>query len=132
MRERDVLHMTPSRRRAGELKAEAEWFEREARILSRVPKMEPAVKVRMQTAGDYRARAALLELKARLEDLSVRRAPVVKQTASGRKTYWRWLASWREGSKIRTVYLGSCNRLSEDQALEKARRMKAKALGIEM
>ncbi|MDH7597793.1 MAG: hypothetical protein QHG98_08695 [Methanothrix sp.] len=90
--------------------------------------MEPAVRLRLQTAAEYRARAELLEKRARLEDLSVRNVALLK----GKKTYWRWITSWREGSKIRTVYLGSCNKITKERALEKARKMKAQALGIEL
>ncbi len=50
----------------------------------------------------------------------------------GKRTYYRWIASWREGSKIRTVYLGSCNKITQERALEKARKMKAQALGLEL
>ena len=42
----------------------------------------------------------------------------------------RWLAGWREGGKLRKVYLGSCKKLSQAEALRKARRLKAEALGL--
>jgi hypothetical protein len=48
----------------------------------------------------------------------------------GEKKYGRWLAGWRESDKVRKVYLGSCRKMSQAEALEKARRMKADALGI--
>jgi len=37
---------------------------------------------------------------------------------------------WREGGKVRNVHLGSCEKLSREDALQKARKMKAEALGI--
>jgi hypothetical protein len=39
------------------------------------------------------------------------------------------MASWREGSRVRNVHLGSCRKVSRDQALQKAREAKAEALG---
>ena len=42
----------------------------------------------------------------------------------------RALASrWREGGKVRKVYLGPCRKLSRADALQKARAMKKEALG---
>ena len=122
------MYLTPSRRRARQLKAEAERFEGEAAILQKIDKMQPAANLRLQTAAEYRARAELLEKQARLEDLSVRKVALRK----GKRTYCRWIASWREGAKIRTVYLGSCNKITRERALEKARKMKAQALGLEL
>ena len=58
---------------------------------------------------------------ARLEDLTVRRVDYWK----GTKNYPRWIASWREGDGIRTVYLGSCKKIGREEALEKARKLKA-------
>jgi hypothetical protein len=40
------------------------------------------------------------------------------------------VASWREEGKVRNVHLGSCEKLSREDALQKARKMKAEALGI--
>jgi len=54
--------------------------------------------------------------------------PLVKQTKKGKRTYYRWVASWREGGRCRKVYLGSCRVMSREAALQKARGMKAKAL----
>jgi hypothetical protein len=40
----------------------------------------------------------------------------------------RWIASWREGGRTRTVYLGSVKKTGQTEALEKARRLKAEVL----
>jgi len=40
------------------------------------------------------------------------------------------MASWREGERVRNVHLGSCTKLDEETALQKAREMKAEALGL--
>lgn len=64
--------------------------------------------------------------KARLEDLH----PWIMEKVKGKKTYHYWMASWREGSKVHHVHLGSCKKMSQTEALQKAREMKAAALGI--
>ncbi len=72
-----------------------------------------------------------LQTRARLEDITVRRNPITKQTKKGERTYYRWVCSWQEGDKTVTKYLGSFGKMSEAEALEKARRMKAEALGLQ-
>ena len=39
------------------------------------------------------------------------------------KTYYRWYCSWHNGGKTITKYLGSCRKMSEADALEKAKRL---------
>ena len=53
-----------------------------------------------------------------------------KETKAEAKTYLYWMASWREGDKVRNVHLGSCKKVDNEAALQKARKMKAEALGI--
>ncbi len=62
---------------------------------------------------------------SRREDITVRQNPVTK------KTYYRWVCSWQEGDRTVTKYLGSCEKMGEAEALEKARRMKAEALELQ-
>jgi hypothetical protein len=57
--------------------------------------------------------------------------PWVMEKAKGDKTYQYWIVSWREGDKVRNVHLGCCKKMSQADALQKAREIKAKALGIE-
>lgn len=74
-------------------------------------------------------KATFLKKKARLEDLSVYKINterVVRKKET--KTYTYWYASWREGPKVRNVYIGSINNLDQDDALLKARKLKAEAL----
>jgi len=80
----------------------------------------------------YNARwdAEALKHKARLEDLTVWRMEKVKQSLKGSKTYTYWMASWREGDKTRNVHLGSARKVDAEAARQKARAMKAEALGI--
>jgi hypothetical protein len=77
-----------------------------------------------------REQARELEELARLEDVHVWVDSIVKQTKKGEKKYGRWLAGWREGDKVRKVYLGSCKRMNQAEALQKAREMKKEARGI--
>jgi len=53
-----------------------------------------------------------------------------KETKAEAKTYLYWMASWREGDKVRNVHLGSCKKVDHETALQKARKMKAEALGM--
>jgi len=48
----------------------------------------------------------------------------------GFRKYAYWMATWREGNKVRNVHLGSCRKISREAALQKARVMKAEALGL--
>ena len=49
----------------------------------------------------------------------------------GRKRYEYWMAPWQRGSKVHNEYLGTCKKIDRRTALEKARRIKAKDLGID-
>jgi len=40
------------------------------------------------------------------------------------------MATWREGGRLRNVYLGSSLRMSREEAQEKARALKREALGL--
>ena len=53
-----------------------------------------------------------------------------KTTKKGSKTYGYWMASWREGDRVRNVHLGSCAKVDREAAMQKARKIKAEALGI--
>jgi len=41
------------------------------------------------------------------------------------------MATWREGGKTRNVHLRSCAKMDAEAARQKARKMKAEALGLE-
>ena len=53
-----------------------------------------------------------------------------KKSKAGIQTYYYWIASWREGGKVRHVHLGSCRKVDRETALQKARKVKREALGI--
>lgn len=77
------------------------------------------------------AESKALKPVARLEDLHVWQMEKTKTTKKGSRSYLYWMANWREGGKVRNVHLGSCKKLDAETAMQKAREMKAKALGVE-
>lgn len=64
----------------------------------------------------------------RLEDVH----PWIMEKVKKGKTYQYWMVSWREGDKVRNVHIGSCKKLDKETALQKARVMKAEALGVKI
>ena len=81
-------------------------------------------------ADELKAEAEALEGAASLEDLTLWQMEKAKTTKKGSKTYLYWMASWREGEKVRHVHLGSCRKVDHETALQKARKMKREALGL--
>jgi hypothetical protein len=76
------------------------------------------------------SQAQAQKLEARLENLHVWEQKKTKESKAGPKAYTYYLASWREGEKLRNVYLGSSQRMSREEAQEKARALKREAIGI--
>ncbi len=128
-----MVHKTPTGERIKELRAEArklgaaliaarelEDFDELDDLRARLRERRVAVKaeaVALKSSG-----------RARVEDLSVFR---VKKEMKKGKEHEYWHAAWMVGGKTRNVYLGSCKKMSREEALQKARRMKAQELGIE-
>ena len=81
-------------------------------------------------ADELKANAEALKGAARLEDLTLWQMEKTKSTKKGSQSYFYWMASWREGGKVRHVHLGSCRKIDHETALQKARRLKAAAMGI--
>lgn len=81
---------------------------------------------RCPNCGSKRWYHKATDARRRLEDVT----PWVMEKAKGGKTYRYWMVSWREGDKVRNVHLGSCKKLDKEAALQKARTMKARALGL--
>jgi len=125
-----MVHDTPSRQKARELRDKARSLQKEAGALDGIEGAEYLAQKRQIEAVVAMTSARDLEGIARLEDLTVRQEPLVKQTRKGERTYYRWVASWREGEKTKKIYLGSVKKLSQAAALQKARGMKAEALGV--
>ena len=67
----------------------------------------------------------LLEHEVGAEAPRVWKRPLIKRNKKGEeKIYYRWYCSWHDGNKTVTAYLGSCRKMSETEALEKAKRLK--------
>ncbi len=124
------MHKTTAGEQRKAAKREARELEREARTLESIKQMGPAARIRQDEADRLKAGAEALKGEARLEDLQVWEMKKVKTTKKGSRSYGYWMASWREGDSVRNVHLGSCRKLSHEQAMQKARAMKADALGL--
>ena len=125
-----MVHDTPARRKARELRAKARELEKEAATLAGIRETEELGAIKVHRANELKKAAKDLNQSARLEDITVRESPITKQTKNGERIYYRWVCSWQEGDKTVTKYLGSCKKMSESEALRKARKLKAEALGI--
>lgn len=122
------MHTTDAGNRIKALRGEALELSKKARIASKAALVVPEAR-RLQTDADS-ALAEALSLKnaARLEDLHLWRMEKIRDSRKGTKKYEYWMASWREGPKVRNVHLGSCKKLDHQAALQKARQAKAKSL----
>lgn len=83
-----------------------------------------------EEADKLRTEAEALKELARLEDLTLWKMVKEKSTKKGSREYAYWMTSWREGGKVRNVHIGSSEKLSREDALQKAWKIKGKALGI--
>jgi hypothetical protein len=131
------MHATNAGERRKALKREALELSRRAKAMMEAAKTLPEAsnKARELQGGADKALAESKALKrqARLEDLHVWEMEKVKTTKKGSKKYTYWMATWREGGKVRNVHLGSCGaKMDEQAALQKARTMKADALAIKL
>ena len=125
-----MVHDTPSRMRARELRKKSKELQGEAQTLAGIEETRALAAVKAHRAKELDKIASALATHARLEDLTVRQAPITKRTKKGEKTYYRWLCSWQECDRTVTKYLGSIRKVSHAEALEKARKLKAEALGL--
>ena len=128
------MHKTDAGEKRKALKAGALELARDARAARKAAEILPEASERAQVlegqADEMRFGAAALKDQARLEDLRLWMMEKAKTTKKGKTTYGYWMASWREGDRVRNVHLGSCKKLDKETALQKARVMKAEALNI--
>jgi hypothetical protein len=128
------MHKTEAGERRKALKRESRLLARDAKVLQKAAKTLPEARQEasklQEEANRARAEAEVLKLQARLEDLKVWEMEKTKSTKKGSRTYAYWMASWREGEKVRNVHLGSTRKTDVGAALQKARTMKTEALGI--
>jgi len=126
-----MVHDTPARRKGRELKAEARDLERDAATLTGIRETEELGAIKTSRAMELKKAAKDLDQSARREDITVRQNPINRATKKGeRRIYYRWVCSWQEGDKTVNQYLGSCKKMSEAEALRKARKLKGEAFGI--
>ena len=128
------MHKTAAGEKRKALKTEALELERDSSMAMKAAEILPDAKGKalemVSRAGELKAEAEDLKGAARLEDLQIWEQRKVKDTKKGAKTYLYWMASWREGDKVRNVHLGSCKKVDHETALQKARKLKAEAIGI--
>jgi regulator of replication initiation timing len=127
------MHKTPAGERRKSLIRDAKELAKNAWFLERAARAPAARKEaqRLQEeASSALAQAEALKLQARLEDLTVWEMEKVKTTKKGAKKYAYWMATWREGNKTRNVHLGSSRKMDAEEALQKARKMKAEAIHV--
>jgi hypothetical protein len=128
------MHATNAGEKRKLLKSDARELARDAKALQKAARIAPEVRQeahRLQEEVDKALAAAqALKPQARLEDLHVWEMEKVKETKKGSRTYAYWMASWREGDMVRNIHLGSCRKLSQTEALQKAHKLKAEALGV--
>ena len=128
------MHKTTAGEKRKALKAEARELERDASMAMKAAEILPDARRearRMEgRADELKAEADALKGAARLEDLHLWQMEKVKSTKKGSQSYFYWMASWREGGKVRHTHLGSCRKVDHETTLQKARKLKAEALGI--
>ena len=123
------MHKTTAGEKRKALREEALELARDAKAAMKADAMEKARALEGQ-ADSLKAEAEAMEGAARLEDINLWQMEKSKSTKKGTQSYLYWMASWREGGKVRNVHLGSCNRVDHETALQKARKMKGEALGL--
>jgi regulator of replication initiation timing len=126
------MHKTDAGEKRKALKRDARELEREVKALARIKQMEPARRIRQDEADRLKAEVEALKDQARLEDLHIWQMEKEKTTKNGSKTYTYWMASWREGSKVRNVHLGSYRKMDAEAARQKAQKLKSDALAIKV
>jgi hypothetical protein len=123
---------TRSREEASIFRAAASTLQKEAPTLAGIQGAEDLAFEKKAETEKLRAEALELDDKARLEDTSVFQEPYVRTNKNGdRKEYLRWRCSWMENGKSHKVYRGSCRIMTAEQALNRAKEKKAKALDLE-
>ncbi len=130
------MHKTSAGERRKALKEEALELAKDAKAAMKAARTLPEAREKARElegqADSLKAEAEVLKGAARLEDLSVWVMEKAKTTKKGSKTYGYWMASWREGDRVRNVHLGSCTKMDRETALQKAKVMKAKAMEVKL
>lgn len=96
----------------------------------------PSAQIEAQRLND-RAKEIQVEAEAlkpimRLEDITVWEMDKAKETKKGVKTNSYWMASWREGNKVKNVHVGSCNKLDREGSFEVSQGTKGRSTGNQL
>jgi hypothetical protein len=128
------MHMTVAGEKRKALLKEAQRLRREGKLVEKVAQSRPGllseVAAILAMAENALLDARNLKDSARLEDLHIWEMKKEKDTKKGVMTYSYRMASWRERGRVRHAYLGSYRKISREAAMQKARKMKAEALGL--
>jgi len=128
------MHKTVAGEKRRALLKEAQRLKREGKLVEKAARSRPGLLAEVATILAMAENALLdaqnLKDSARLEDLHIWEMKKEKDTKKGVRTYSYWMASWRESGRARHAYLGSCRKISQEAAMQKARGMKAEALGL--
>jgi phage host-nuclease inhibitor protein Gam len=126
------MHKTSAGEKRKALQRKALELARDAKATMKAVNVLPEARQKvcdLQIEADrLRTEAKALKGAARLEDLAVWKLEKVKTTKKGIRSYCYWMATWREGGKTQNVHLGSCEKIDAEEALHKARKMKAEAI----
>jgi regulator of replication initiation timing len=133
--ELNTVHTTAAGKERKTLKSKARKLKQESKLAERVARYPSGLLADVATLMAMAENAAMeaQELKdaARLEDIHLWTMEKTKTTNKGDRSYTYWMASWREGEKVRNSHIGSTRKMTEEEALTKAKKLKAAALGIE-
>jgi len=128
------MHKTVAGEKRKALQKEAQRLKREGKLVEKAAQSRPGLLAEVATMLAMAENALLdaqnLKDSARLEDLHIWEMKKEKDTKKGVKTYSYWMASWREIGRVRHIHLGSCSKMNQEAAMQKARKMKAQALGL--
>jgi len=126
------MHKTAAGEQLKALKKQAQTLSKNAQAVlkAQTPAARKEAQRLQKKADQILADAKDLKQQARLEDLHVWEMEKVKNSEKLSKKYTYWMASWREGTEVRNVHLGGCRKLSKAEAIQKARKLKAEALGL--
>jgi hypothetical protein len=128
------MHKTDAGEKRKALKRKALELSRRAKAMMKatetLPEASQKARKLQEEADQAQAEALAMKPLARLEDLNVWVMEKVKITRKGSKTYTYWMATWREGGKTRNIHLGSCAKMNEETALQKARKLKAEVIHV--
>jgi hypothetical protein len=129
-----MIHQTPSGKRIEHLISEVLRLDNAIADLANQHCTETIKPSHIQKEFEDARRDALEEAehliahnRTRLDEVSVFK---IKKPVSKKKVREYWYTAWGVGKKSRNIYLGSCQNMDVQAALQKARRLKAEALGL--